>query len=363
MNFLLNEGDEIALITPVFTPYLEIPKLERYKFKVTYIDADEFNDDGRHTWQCSETELQKLRNPAIKALCVVNPSNPASFALAPTVVDYIIDVVHTVNQNLMILTDDVYGTFIPNFKSLLAAVPENTICVYSFSKYFGCTGWRLAVVALQENNIFDRMVSELPPEHKEIVNRRYSSISVTPEEIKFIDRMCADSRQVALNHTAGLSLPQQIQMSLFAGYALVDESGTYKESILNMIQERYSSLWRGLGLSGADDPCCAQYYAELDLLVIGKMYHGEDFVAYLSTNYEPVDIVFRLAEVSHLVLLHGEGFHAPKWSLRVSLANLNAEDYLKVGADIKSIINEYAESWKGSRTPARSRSMSSLPNP
>ena len=40
--------------------------------------------------------------------------------------------------------------------------------------------------------------------------------------MKFVDRMVADSRRVALNHTAGLSLPQQVQMALFALFCLVD---------------------------------------------------------------------------------------------------------------------------------------------
>ena len=30
----------------------------------------------------------------------------------------------------MILTDDVYGTFVPGFRSLIAEIPHNTILVY-----------------------------------------------------------------------------------------------------------------------------------------------------------------------------------------------------------------------------------------
>ncbi|MEG0276774.1 MAG: PilZ domain-containing protein, partial [Coprobacillus sp.] len=44
----------------------------------------------------------------------------------------------------------------------------------------------------------------------------YSSLTTDPSSIKFIDRLVADSRNVALNHTAGLSTPQQVQMVLFA---------------------------------------------------------------------------------------------------------------------------------------------------
>lgn len=51
---------------------------------------------------------------------------------------------------MMVITDDVYGTFIKGFRSLMYVLPYNTICLYSFSKYFGATGWRLAAMALPE---------------------------------------------------------------------------------------------------------------------------------------------------------------------------------------------------------------------
>ena len=64
--------------------------------------------------------------------------------------------------DLILLTDDVYGTFVPGFRSLLGEFPYNTIGVYSYSKYFGCTGWRLGVIAVHEDNIFDKMIAKHP---------------------------------------------------------------------------------------------------------------------------------------------------------------------------------------------------------
>lgn len=62
------------------------------------------------------------------------------------------------------------------------------------------------------------MIANLPRKRKSELTKRYGSLSMQVENMKFIDRMVADSRQVALNHTAGLSLPQQMQMSLFASF-------------------------------------------------------------------------------------------------------------------------------------------------
>ncbi|MDE6074245.1 MAG: aspartate 4-decarboxylase, partial [Muribaculaceae bacterium] len=49
-NRLVNRNDRIALMTPIFTPYLEIPGLDRYEFDVVNIQASEMDDNGLHTW-------------------------------------------------------------------------------------------------------------------------------------------------------------------------------------------------------------------------------------------------------------------------------------------------------------------------
>ena len=302
-NFLLNKGDKIILFAPVFTPYIEIPEQARYLFNVI--------------------EIKALMNR-------------------------IVEIVRNDNPNLMIITDDVYATFIPHFRSMMAELPKNTLCVYSFSKYFGATGWRLAVIALHQDNIYDRMIRELPRDKQELLKKRYSSLSLHPEDIRFIDRMVADSRQVALNHTAGLSLPQQTQMSLFASFALLDAENTYKKRMQDMIHERLHTLWESTGFTLLDDPLRAGYYSEIDMLVWAKKFYGDDFVEYLKKNYEPLDVVFRLAQETSLVLLNGGGFDAPEWSIRASLANLKREDYVRIGEGIASILHSYAQRWKES---------------
>lgn len=348
-NFLLRKGDTIALMVPAFTPYIEIPELARYDFDVINIPANKMTPEGLHLWQYKDEDIDKLKNPKIKALFVINPSNPPSYALAQETVKRIIDIVKNDNPDLMIITDDVYGTFIPNFRSLMADLPENTLCVYSFSKYFGATGWRLAVIALHENNIYDRMIAELPRKRKGELNRRYGTLGLNIEKMKFIDRMVADSRQVALNHTAGLSLPQQMQMSLFAAFSLLDKENKYKHKMVEIIGKRLKTLWENTGFTLMKDPLRAGYYSEIDMLVWAKRFYGDDFVMYLKRNYNPLDVVFRLATETSLVLLNGGGFDGPEWSVRVSLANLNEEDYIKIGQGIKRILTEYAGLWQNNK--------------
>ncbi|NDV60251.1 aspartate 4-decarboxylase [Bacteroides sp. 519] len=348
-NFLLNKGDGIALLTPAFTPYIEIPHLSRYSFNMIEICADKMTKDGFHTWQYRKEEIDKIKDPKIKALFVINPSNPPSYAMDNDTMQQIADIVKNDNPNLMIITDDVYGTFIPHFKSFMKVLPHNTLCVYSFSKYFGATGWRDAVIALHQDNIYDKMIAQLPDDKKQALHNRYESLTLHPEKMKFIDRMVADSRQIALNHTAGLSLPQQIQMTLFAAFSLLDKEDKYKIKMQEIIQSRLKALWENTGFTFTDDPLRAGYYAEIDMIVWAEKLYGTDFVKYLKANYEPVDVVFRLANETSLVLLNGGGFDGPEWSIRASLANLNEKDYVVIGKGIRSILDEYAAEWKAKK--------------
>jgi aspartate 4-decarboxylase len=347
-NGLLKKGDTIALGTPVFTPYLEIPHLDRYQFKVVHIEASEFAARGHHSWQYPDSEIDKLANPKIKAFFVVNPSNPPSVAIRPETMKRIVKLVKTQRPDLMILTDDVYGTFVDGFRSLMAELPYNTIGVYSYSKYFGCTGWRLGVVAIHEKNLYDDMLAKLPQATRRVLNQRYGSITLQPEKLKFIDRMVADSRQVALNHTAGLSLPQQVQMALFSLFALLDTENRYKKLTQTIVHRRLRKLAQGLDIDWFEDPMRAEYYATIDLLNWARHEYGDEFVKF-AANYHPFDVLFALAERYSTVLLNGSGFAGPDWSVRVSLANLDEDAYEKIGDQLRSLLDGAVELWKASQ--------------
>src|SRR5882672_8997379 len=116
---LLNAGDTIALGTPIFTPYLEMPGLEDYDLKIVQVRASQ---DIR--FQFSDAELKKLEDPKVKAFFLVNPGNPSAVALSPETISKLSELVRTKRPDLILLTDDVYGTFVKGFRSLLGALPR-----------------------------------------------------------------------------------------------------------------------------------------------------------------------------------------------------------------------------------------------
>jgi aspartate 4-decarboxylase len=347
-NRILHPGDTIALGTPIFTPYLEIPHLEDFGLETIEVAQSEVVD-GRHVWQYPDAELDKLADPRVKAFFIINPSNPASFTMKPRSIERLVTLVKSKRPDLILLTDDVYGTFVPHFRSLAAELPRNTLLVYSYSKYFGCTGWRLGVVALHQDNVIDEMIADLPASDREALAQRYGSLTTEPHRIKFIDRMVADSRAVALNHTAGLSLPQQVQMTLFSAFALLDERDEYKRQARTIIHTRLRALAEALGVDIPEDPQRAGYYVDLDLGLWGKETFGDDFTEYLRQHHDPLDIVLALARRYGTVLLNGSGFAGPPWAARVSLANLDTEDYTRIGQQLREIAGRAVDAWRGSR--------------
>jgi aspartate 4-decarboxylase len=343
-NRLLLPGDTIALGTPIFTPYLEMTHLEDYDLKMVTIRSPQEN-----RFQPTDDEIKKLEDPKIKAFFVVNPGNPTGMALSAESIAKIANLVKTKRPDLILLTDDVYGTFVPGFRSLLGELPHNTIGVYSYSKYFGCTGWRLGVIAVHEENIYDEKIAKLKDADLKALDKRYGPITLEPRKLKFIDRIVADSRDVALNHTAGLSLPQQVMMSMFSLVELMDTEKRYQTACREIVYRRLYAILDGLGLEVPSNPNYDAYYGLIDFEFWANKNLGKDAVEYLKKHVHPLDLAFRLAEDHGIVLLNGSGFEGPDWSLRVSLANLDDEAYEEIGRGVRSIARGYRHAFEASK--------------
>ena len=118
---------------------------------------------------------------------------------------------------------------------------------------------------------------------------------------------------MALNHTAGLSLPQQVMMSLFS---LVRDDGRRKALTR---RPAWRSSTAALGAARrprpADklqpNPNYDAYYGLIDFEFWARKNIGDEAVEYLKKNIHPLDLAFRLAEDHGIVLLNGGGFDAP----------------------------------------------------
>jgi len=345
INGVLPTGAKVALMVPAFTPYLEIPRLPRFGFEIVEVVADGRDADGNHTWQFSDDELAKLADPDVAALFVINPSNPPSVMLSDETLDRLAAIVTEHNPTLVIVTDDVYATFVDGFRSIVTVLPTNTIVVYSFSKLFGATGWRLGVVGMGDDHVVDRIIAGHSAGLRSALRERYETITHDARHLRFIDRMVADSRLVALNHTAGLSGPQQVQMALFAATELADELDSYEDRCREMLARRLRCLYDALGIELDPDRFRAGYYVELDLAWWSHQRYGAAVSDRLVAEADPAGLVCDLAEHEGIVVLDGGGFGSDDLSIRISLANLREDDYAELGARIVRRFDAYRDAW------------------
>jgi len=205
------------------------------------------------------------------------------------------------------------------------------------------------VIAVHEDNLYDKMIAKLPDGELKALDKRYLPITLEPRKLKFIDRIVADSRDVALNHTAGLSLPQQVMMSLFSLYELMDTAKAYQAACMEIVHRRAKAMIEGLGIDAPTSDLYDAYYGLIDFEFWAKKNLGEEAVQYLKKNIHPLDLAFRLAEQHGIVLLNGGGFDAPDWSLRVSLANLGDDVYDDIGRGVRSIARGYRDAYEASK--------------
>lgn len=338
-NGLVVPGDTIGILTPIFSPYLEIPTLENYKLKQVCVTAD-----AEDNWEISDAEAEQIGDPAMRALFLVNPTNPTARSLSASTVRRMAAVVRKKNPNLIILEDNVYAPYVKEFNDFFNVLPKNTIGVFSFSKYFGVTGWRLGTIIMHNTNIID---NTLLKEVSEEVHGRYKMISTKPSQIKFIDRILADSRQVAEAHVAGLSTPQQTLMTLFATYDMLDKGRVYSKTLDALLLKRMKYLLTPIAYPHESGPLDTNYYIIIDILkAVDGLTGCSGFSDYLKEHRDPLEFLLNLAKHYGVILLPAVGFAGPFWGVRVSLANLETDDYNLIGESLRCLLDDYYEEFK-----------------
>ena len=340
---VLYPGDTVVVNSSIFTPYLQIPELSEYNLRIKTVTTKRENN-----WQMTDEQFEQLKDPRVKAFFAVNPTNPTARAFTPERLAKFKEVIKA-NPDLVIITDDVYGTFSPSYQSIFAVAPHNTILVYSFSKLYGATGQRLGVVCMHHQNVCDRIIQENLQNRRlrELDERRYSIVVPDPHKMKFIDRMVADSRAIGLYHTAGLSSPQQVMMDMFALSNLKDAGlSPYVQLSREVVAARYHEFWHGLGIQPDETPENTRYYTLVDIFDLMRQRHGKEFCQYFKDNYNYLDFTYRLATEFGAVVMDATAFGAEKGNVRVSLANLEKADYRKLARAILDLVDEYYQVFK-----------------
>lgn len=138
LEAIVDDGDEVILQAPYFTPYPQQVELARgIPVELPTYEEEDF--------QINIQRLEGLITERTKALVINSPSNPTGNCLTVGTMEKIAEIAE--KYDLIVISDDIYTSFsyqnpfVP-FASL-PGMRERTIILNSFSKNFTMTGWRV----------------------------------------------------------------------------------------------------------------------------------------------------------------------------------------------------------------------------
>lgn len=141
LEAILDDGDEVIVPEPYFTPYLSQIELSRGKcITLETLEEEEY--------QVNADRLKGLITNRTKAIIINSPNNPTGACYSEDTLKAISEV--AIENDLIVIADDVYGAF--SFKEPFVPIAsfegmkERTITIGSFSKDYAMTGWRIGYV-------------------------------------------------------------------------------------------------------------------------------------------------------------------------------------------------------------------------
>lgn len=143
MFALLDESDEVLLLSPYWVSYPEMVKLTGAKLKI--IAAKKENN-----FKVTPQDLKAAISPKTKLLILNYPNNPTGITYSKQELSQIYDIVRA--KKIFVLSDEIYEALLydnkdhTSFASFDGAF-EKTITVNGLSKSFSMTGWRLGYLA------------------------------------------------------------------------------------------------------------------------------------------------------------------------------------------------------------------------
>lgn len=144
---MLDPGDEIILTDPCFASHIQ--QINLFSGVPVYWPLDEDND-----WQLNVEILPKLITKKTQAIVLVSPSNPTGKIFTK---EELLRVGEIAKQhNILIIIDDPYSDFVYENKekyfnlASVTSLKEHVVYLYSFSKSYAMSGWRLNYMIMPE---------------------------------------------------------------------------------------------------------------------------------------------------------------------------------------------------------------------
>lgn len=141
LEAILDDGDEVIVPEPYFTPYAQ--QIQLAGGRLVPLKTKEVNG-----FQIDMKDLRAIINKRTKAIIVNTPNNPTGTCLNGDSMKALAEIAK--ENDLIIIADDVYGafSFLEPFVPIttIEGMRDRTITIGSFSKDYAMTGWRIGYI-------------------------------------------------------------------------------------------------------------------------------------------------------------------------------------------------------------------------
>lgn len=140
LTAILDAGDEVVAVTPIWKNLLGAIELAQAKFTEVALD----NDDG--AWSLDLDKLFDACGKQTRAILITSPSNPTGWVMSREEIKAVMEFARA--RNIWVIADEVYSRLVygqshaPSFLEF-AEEDDRLFTVNSFSKAWAMTGWRL----------------------------------------------------------------------------------------------------------------------------------------------------------------------------------------------------------------------------
>lgn len=142
---MLDPGDEIILTDPCFASHIQ--QINLFSGAPVFWPLDEDNN-----WQLDVDKLPALITDKTQAIVIVSPSNPTGKIFSKEDLIRVGEIAKA--HDILVIIDDPYSDFIYQHKdeyfnlSSVESLKEHVVYLYSFSKAYAMSGWRLAYMVM-----------------------------------------------------------------------------------------------------------------------------------------------------------------------------------------------------------------------
>ncbi len=139
---ILNRNDQVIFLTPDYASHITQSIIAHYGARPVFVPLDECEDE----WKLNPQRLESAITQQTKAILICNPSNPIGKVYTEDELATIAAIAK--KYNLYIISDETYEYIVFDGKKHISIgslqdASDRTISIFSMSKTYSMTGWRI----------------------------------------------------------------------------------------------------------------------------------------------------------------------------------------------------------------------------